>query len=294
VVVGSIQRANGSLREVELVVATLPDHERTFVQMVINDITQRAREKKDLLRSRRTLRELSASMVEAREEERRRIARELHDELGQRLTALKLEMAACQRDHPDLAVGERAQLMLDMLDDTVASARRIAMDLRPLMLDDLGLPEAIDWLLKEFKRRTGIEVVARLGEDLRELSPNLATTLYRIVQEALTNITRHAQATRVVVVLESRHHELLLTIQDNGVGFTKGIRSRASGSFGLLGIRERALMLGGRLQVSNAPEGGARLVVHVPLTQPSAQVLADNDRDTAEPLFDDSAHGGHD
>ena len=291
VVVGSIQRANGSLREVELVVATLPDHERTFVQMVINDITQRAREKKDLLRSRRTLRELSASMVEAREEERRRIARELHDELGQRLTALKLEMTACQRDHPDLAVGERAQLMLDMLDDTVASARRIAMDLRPLMLDDLGLPEAIDWLLKEFKRRTGIEVVARLGEDLRELSPNLATTLYRIVQEALTNITRHAQATRVVVVLESRHQELLLTIQDNGVGFTKGIRARASGSFGLLGIRERALMLGGRLQVSNAPEGGARLVVHVPLTQPSAQVLADNDRDTAEPLFDDSAHG---
>ena len=171
VVQGSIQRANGSLREVELVVATLPDHERSFVQMVINDITQRAREKKDLLRSRRTLRELSASMVEAREEERRRIARELHDELGQRLTALKLEMTACQRDHPDLAVGERAQAMLDMLDDTVASARRIAMDLRPLMLDDLGLPEAIDWLVNEFKRRTGMEVVTRLDDNLCELSP---------------------------------------------------------------------------------------------------------------------------
>lgn len=294
VVVGAIQRVDGSVREVELVVATLPDHERSFVQMVINDITQRSREKKDLLRSRRTLRELSASMVEAREEERRRIARELHDELGQRLTALKLEMAACQRDHPDLAVGERAQLMLEMLDDTVASARRIAMDLRPLMLDDLGLPEAIDWLVKEFRRRTGIEVDTRLGDGLGGLAPNLATTLYRIVQEALTNITRHARATRVSLALESRDQELRLTIQDNGVGFAKGSRSRNPGSFGLLGIRERVLMLGGRLAVSNAPEGGARLVVHVPLAQPMAQVLDDNDKEAVEPLFEDSTRGSLD
>ncbi|WP_172823095.1 PAS domain-containing sensor histidine kinase [Hydrogenophaga sp. RAC07] len=290
-VVGSIQHADGSVRDVELVVAVLPDHERSFVQMVINDITQRSREKKDLLRSRRTLRELSASLVEAREEERRRIARELHDELGQRLTALKLEMIACQRDHPDLAVGERAQLMLDMLDETVASARRIAMDLRPLMLDDLGLPEAIDWLVQEFKRRTGIEVDTRLGEGLRELPPPLATTLYRIVQEALTNITRHARATRVSIGLQGRDHELLLTIQDNGVGFARGFRSHGQGSFGLLGIRERVLMLGGRLSVGNVPEGGARLVVHVPLAQPPAPAEDDFDKDAGEPLFDDSTRG---
>ncbi len=256
VVAGAIRREDGAVREVELVVATLPDHERSFVQMVINDITLRSREKKELLRSRRTLRALSASMVEAREEERRRIARELHDELGQRLTALKLEVAACQRDHPDLALGARAQRMLDMLDDTVASARRIAMDLRPLMLDDLGLAEAIDWLVSEFKRRTGIQVDTRPGEGLRELSPHLATTLYRIVQEALTNITRHARASRVSVAFERRGQELLLTIQDNGVGFTRDRRSSNPGSFGLLGIRERVLMLGGRLSAGNAPGGG--------------------------------------
>jgi two-component system, NarL family, sensor histidine kinase UhpB len=294
VLVGAIQRADGTVREVEMVVAVLPDHERSFVQMVINDITQRSREKKDLLRSRRTLRELSASMVEAREEERRRIARELHDELGQRLTALKLEMIACQRDPPSLAVGERAQLMLDMLDETVASARRIAMDLRPLMLDDLGLPEAIDWLVKEFKRRTGIEVDTRLGEGLRELSPQLATALYRIVQEALTNITRHARATRVVITLKGRDHDLLLTIQDNGVGFAQSAPSRNPGSFGLLGIRERVLMLGGRLSVGNAAEGGARLVVHVPLAQPSVPALDDGERDAAEPLFDESTRSNLD
>lgn len=288
VVAGAIQRADGTVREVELVVATLPDHERSFVQMVINDITQRSREKKELLRSRRTLRALSASLVEAREEERRRIARELHDELGQRLTALKLEVVACQRDHPDLALGARAQLMLDMLDDTVASARRIAMDLRPLMLDDLGLAEAIDWLVSEFTRRTGIQVATRLGEGLRDLSPHLATTLYRIVQEALTNITRHARATRVSVVFERRGQELLLTIRDNGVGFARGKRSRNPGSFGLLGIRERVLMLGGRLSAGNAPEGGARLVVRVPLVHSPARVSDEDFKDTAEPLFEDS------
>jgi two-component system sensor histidine kinase UhpB len=285
----AIQRPDGGLREVEMVVAVLPDHERSLVQMVISDVTQRAREKKDLLRSRRTLREFSASLVEAREEERRRIARELHDELGQRLTALKLEMAACQRDHPSLGVGERAQLMLDMLDETVASARRISMDLRPLMLDDLGLPEAIDWLVKEFRRRTGIEVEARLGEGLRNLPTRLATTLYRIVQEALTNITRHARATRVLITLDRHGDELQLAIQDDGVGFAKDKRSRAPGSFGLLGIRERVLMLGGRMSAGNAPEGGARLLVHVPMTQPPAPARDEDFKESAELPFDEPA-----
>jgi PAS domain S-box-containing protein len=291
VLVADIQHADGTLREVELVVAVLPDHERSFVQMVINDITQRTREKKDLLRSRRTLRELSASLVEAREEERQRIARELHDELGQRLTALKLEMAACLRDHPNVALAERAQGMLDMLDETVASARRIAMDLRPLMLDDLGLAEAIDWLVQEFKRRTGIGVSVRLDKAVSGLPPSLATTLYRIVQEALTNITRHARASEVTIALEHRGQELHLTIEDNGIGFARTSQTRSAGSFGLLGIRERVLMLGGRLSVGNAAGGGARLVVRVPLVRPVAQALEEDVKDAVGPLFDDSTRG---
>ena len=269
VLVAAIQHADGTLREVELVVAVLPDHERSFVQMVINDITQRTREKKDLLRSRRTLRELSASLVEAREEERQRIARELHDELGQRLTALKLEMTACLRDHPNVALAERAQGMLEML-------------------DDLGLAEAIDWLVQQFKRRTGIGVSVRLDKALSGLPPSLATTLYRIVQEALTNITRHAQASEVAITLVNRGQELHLTIQDNGVGFAGASRTRNAGSFGLLGIRERVLMLGGRLSVGNAEGGGARLVVRVPLVRPVAQALDEDVRDAVGPPFDDS------
>ncbi|QHE86232.1 PAS domain-containing sensor histidine kinase [Hydrogenophaga sp. BPS33] len=291
VLAGSLQRADGRLREVELVMATLPDHESSFVQMVINDITQHTREKKELQRSRRTLREFSARMVEAREEERRRIARELHDELGQRLTALKLEMIACQRDQPHTSLSERTQLMLDMLDETMASTRRISMDLRPPMLDDLGLPEAIDWQLKEFMRRTGIKSHARLDVGVREISPNQAITLYRIVQEALTNIARHARATQVLVEFKNDGQALLLTIQDNGVGFPKGTRTRSAGSFGLLGIRERVLMLGGHLSVGNSHDGGARLVVQVPLAKPTDQALEELYWAATEPLFDESTRG---
>jgi signal transduction histidine kinase len=164
------------------------------------------------------------------------------------------------------------------------------------MLDDLGLPEAIDWLVKEFSRRTGIDVDTRLGEGLQALPPQLATTLYRIVQEALTNITRHARATRAAISLTLDDHELLLTIQDNGTGFTQGTRTRPPGSFGLLGIRERVLLLGGQLSVGNVPEGGARLVVRVPLTQPDGQTRCgpDPEGESAQPLFEETMPAGID
>lgn len=292
VISGAIRHADGSLREVELVVAPLPDMERSFVQMVINDVTHRSREKKQLLRSRRTLRELSASMVEAREEERQRIARELHDELGQQLTAMKLEMIACLRDHPNAALVERAQGMLDMLDETVASARRIAMDLRPLMLDDLGLAEAIEWLVQEFSRRSLIEVELHLDRSLGTLPPKLSTTLYRIVQEALTNISRHAQATRVAIRLEKHSQNLHLIVRDNGVGFPREPQARRVGSFGLLGIRERVLMLGGQLTVENAQNGGALLTVRVPLIQ--AESLPETEEEARESIgsfFEETSRG---
>ena len=292
VLTGAIRRADGTLREVELVVGTLPDGDRKIIQMVINDITQRTREKKNLLRSRRALRELSASLVEAREEERQRIARELHDELGQKLSAMKLEISACMREHPNPAVVNRARGVLDILDETVASARRIAMDLRPLMLDDLGLAEAIDWQVQAFSRRSGIKAELQLDKGLDTLQPKLIITVYRIVQEALTNITRHAQATRVSISLECQDQELHLVIQDNGIGFPRVPQARRAGSFGLLGIRERVLMLGGRLTVGNARSGGARLTARVPLTLPPFPDVSDED--AHEPIasfFENSGHG---
>lgn len=288
----TLQHADGSWREVELTMAELPDHERRFVQIAINDVTQRSREKKDLLRSRRALREWSASMVEAREEERQRIARELHDELGQRLTAMKLELTACMRDHPNPALAERAQGMLDMLDETVASARRIAMDLRPLMLDDLGLVAALEWLVQDFSRRSHIPVQLRLCPVPGALPSKTGTTLYRIVQEALTNITRHAKASRVRVELEEVGHELRLSIQDNGIGFPSQPQPRRAHSFGLLGIRERVLMLGGRLVLGHSDEGGARLLVRLPLPASPVPTSVDDDGpDLAGPFFEESVRG---
>lgn len=260
---GEIVRADGSLREVELVVAALPDQERTYVQMVISDVTERLQEKRDLLHSRRTLRALSASLVDAREEERRRIARELHDELGQRLTALKLELAAQLQDSGPDAPPARLQAMMDLVDDTVAAVRRIAMDLRPPMLDDLGLQAAIEWLAKDFERRSGIQVTLHWVDSAKPIQQHMATAVYRIVQEALTNMARHAQASHAVISMEPKGQRLQLVVEDDGRGFPPD--QPPLGSFGLIGMRERVHMLGGHITLKNAASGGARLVVRLPL-----------------------------
>ncbi len=259
-----VQRGSGEWRELEIVLAALPDHGRTTVQMVLTDITQRRREGAELERSRRALRELSASVVEAREEERRRIARELHDELGQRLTALKMDLSILAGSTDPQAVDERIRGMLATLDDTVASVRRISADLRPMMLDDLGLNAAIEWLARDATQRMGVAVTLQLGDADPPVDERVATAVYRMVQEALTNVARHAQATGVQVTLRAGAGELVLTVQDNGIGFSADALER-EGSFGLMGLRERALMLGGRMEVGNVPGSGGRVTITLPL-----------------------------
>jgi len=250
-----IIRPDGQEREVEIASAALPDHGRTVVQMVITDITRRQRQIRDQTLHRAALRQLSASVVEAREEERRRIARELHDELGQRLTALKMELSSLT--HSGQAQGERQRVagMLGMIDETVAAVRRISADLRPLMLDDLGLNAAIEALAREAAQRMDVEVTVRLGQEDPPLSSSAAIALYRMVQEALTNVGRHSRATDVSIRMHTAGDELVLTIHDNGHGFPPGALQR-EGRFGLLGMRERAVALGGRLEVDNPPGGG--------------------------------------
>ncbi|MDZ4292423.1 MAG: PAS domain S-box protein [Hydrogenophaga sp.] len=263
---GKIARRDGSSRDVEMVVAALPDHSRTLVQMVISDITEQSQERQALLASRRTLRDLAASLVDTREEERRRIARELHDELGQRLTALKLELSALEGIGTPCIHSARVQSMIRMVDDTVAATRRISLDLRPLMLDDLGLSAAIEWLAQETERRSGLQVALRC-DPLPDLIPQkILTTLYRIVQEALTNIVRHARATRVAISMVHAGSSIELRVEDNGAGFPGKPLRVPKKSFGLIGIRERVLMLGGELSLGNLPGGGAAMVVKLPLS----------------------------
>jgi two-component system sensor histidine kinase UhpB len=259
-----IARLDGAEREVEIAITALPDHGSTTVQMVITDVTLRKQELQQLEHSRQELRRLSASVVEAREEERRRIARELHDELGQRLSALKMDLASLGHDMHRPAYEERIAAMMDMLDETVASVRRIAADLRPMMLDDLGLNAAIEWLGRESARRMGMEVTVQLGEVDPSLDSRASTAVYRMVQEALTNVARHARATEVHIDLRQIDGQLVLTVHDNGVGFP-GSNVHKEGSFGLMGIRERAYLLGGSLEFDNPPAGGGRITVRLPL-----------------------------
>jgi signal transduction histidine kinase len=154
--------------------------------------------------------------------------------------------------------------MLEMVDDTVATVRRIATELRPLMLDDLGLNAAIGWLADSWSRRMGVAVTLHLGAAEPAIDDAGSIALYRMVQEALTNIARHARATKVCIEVQQSGSDLLLTVLDNGVGFNEASMFR-EGSHGLMGIRERALMLGGELMIGNSPSGGGRVTVRLPL-----------------------------
>jgi two-component system, NarL family, sensor histidine kinase UhpB len=261
-----IERLDGKVRDVEIALAPLPDHGQTTLQMVITDITQRKHEALELARSRHALRGLSERLVEAREDERRRIARELHDDLGQRLTALKMELASLRQGLAGRAAEGRIGAMLELLDETVASVRRIAADLRPLMLDDLGLNAAIEWLARDASRRMGVEVTVRLGDGDPPLDDRASIALYRMVQEALTNVARHAHATEAQIEMRHVGDTLLLSVCDNGIGFPARAMQK-EGSFGLMGIRERAFMLGGEMDVDNPPGGGGRLIVRLPLAR---------------------------
>ena len=263
-------RRDGSLCSVEIAIVALygatnmPHNTESIVQFVITDITEREKASDELLRSRQELRRLSGSLIDAREEERRRIARELHDELGQRLSALKMDLTSLGHELHGRASQKRQLDMLQMLDNTVAAVRRLAADLRPLMLDDLGLNAAIEWLARETARRMSLEITVRLDEAEPPLNHRVATTLYRMVQEALTNVGRHAQASTVQIDLRQLGTELILTVQDDGIGLPS-VPARSETSFGLLGMRERAILLGGQMRIESPSNGGCLVTVNLPL-----------------------------
>lgn len=261
-----ILRLDGQQREVEIAVSALPDHGRTTVQMVINDITERRRELRQAEVTQRRLRHLSARLVQAREDERRHIARELHDELGQWLTALKMELTGLAQGPKPVRLEQRVAPLIEMVDETLRTVRRIATDLRPLMLDELGLNPAIEALARATEQRLGIGITSRLQELDPPLTADAAIALYRIVQEALTNVARHAQAHHVQIELVAAEGELVLTVSDDGVGFA-GDALQREGRHGLLGIDERAHMFAGHLELAPRAEGGGRLAVRLPLAQ---------------------------
>jgi signal transduction histidine kinase len=238
-----------------------------MVAKLEHEVAERMRAEQELHTSQELLRQLAAYQEQVKEDERKRIAREIHDDLGQNLMALRIDAsilaARTGASHPLL--NEKVKLALNHIDNTIKAVRTIINNLRPSVLD-LGLHAAIDWQVKEFSRRTGIECEL-VEEDAAtdfELDDQRATALFRILQESLTNVARHAQATRVDIEVQRQGNALVMRIRDNGVGIFPSCR-RKPNSFGLMGIGERVSMLGGEFSVDGEPGKGTALRIAIPL-----------------------------
>ena len=268
-------RANGEQFPIEASISQHAEDGGILFTVILRDVTVREQSLAALLHSREELREFAAAASSVREQEKSRIARELHDELAQSLTALKMDLNWLGAHQPAPADGVADPLaakiagMKTMLDSTVAATRRIAADLRPLMLDDLGLLPAVEWLVQSFRSRTGTACTLDITTPDLELNEPYATAVFRILQESLTNAARHAEAATVRVTLGKDASHVTLVIDDNGRGFaTTGPRKPAS--YGLMGLRERVSMLHGELNIESRPGSGTRIDVRIPLAESAA------------------------
>ncbi|HUT43474.1 MAG TPA: cache domain-containing protein, partial [Desulfobacterales bacterium] len=228
------------------------------------EMARRKQAEEELRESRQQLRNLSAYLQFAREQQRTSIAREIHDELGQLLTALKMDISFLNNrlsiDQGPLL--NKTKSMTQLIDAGVESVQRICSELRPGLLDDLGISAAIEWQIQEFANRTGIKYRITITPEDMTLAPDLSTAIFRIFQEALTNIVRHADATMVNVSLTQKDDELILEVADNGKGITPKQISDSK-SFGLLGMRERALYYNGDVKITGAQGKGSTVWVSV-------------------------------
>jgi PAS domain S-box-containing protein len=272
------ERADGSEQWIRWEVRPWRDEEGEVGGIVIfsEEITERKKAQEALLRSerlalqRQQLRALTERLQQVREEERKMVARDLHDQIGQILTAIKMDMAWVVRHLPDSGgeVHDRLTGSIELINDGVQSVRRICSGLRPGILDDLGLAAAIEWQANEFASRTGISCKVTVPPAELRLDGDRSTAIFRIFQECLTNVARHAEAQSVSASLNTQDEDLLLVVQDDGKGFRE---SEVAGSLGVLGMKERAKACGGDVQVSSSPGKGTTVTVRVPLHAESAE-----------------------
>jgi len=269
----SLVARDGTCRPIECTAAPIRNDagETTGQVVVFRDISERREREEELNHSRDQLRLLAAHLQGVREEERTRIAREVHDQLGQMLTGLRMDVGWMEKQIEALGnAAARAPLnaklasMVTLLEQMVKTVRRIAAELRPGVLDDLGLVPALEWQAREWQERTGIPcaVLAELGG--LKVAPEPGTALFRIFQETLTNVARHAGATQVNARLRVESAGLVLEVCDNGRGVTPD-EVRQSKSLGLLGMRERAKMLGGEFRIVGEPKRGTTVTVQIPV-----------------------------
>ncbi len=233
---------------------------------IMQDITEHRRVEDELRSSQEKLRHLAAHQLSAREEERTSIARAIHDDLGQALTALKMDLAWLRKRSPEdkKTYLEKLQSMTSFINTTILTVRRIATNLRPGLLDDIGLVAAIEWQVEEFQKRTEIKTDVAVRTNNVGLTEEKRTAIFRIFQETLTNVARHADASRVSICLRKRAQSLELEVRDNGRGITEE-QIADHHALGIMGIRERVRMMGGKVQINGAPDKGTKVLVTIPL-----------------------------
>jgi signal transduction histidine kinase len=269
---------DGSTRWMETVISGIRNDRGFLIGLhgVSRDVTQRRLAEEELKNARDQLRALASRLQDVREETRTAISQDLHDDVGSKLAGLKMEIMRLEGivgkmpDRPD-RVGEKALLeasrrMKDLINKTILSARRIMMELRPSVLDDLGLVAALQWQLEEFRTHTGIDVGFHSDEQHVDLQKRVATVVFRIFQEALANVARHSGAQAAVATLKTEGAILILELKDNGRGITEEQLSRKD-SLGLMGMRERALVLGGDIRIRGEAGKGTTLTLRVPVNR---------------------------
>lgn len=234
-----------------------PPGDASMLRVTLIDITQRKRAEID--------RSVAATLLETREAERRRVARELHEELGQRLSALKMGLTNLRLQSPQAARARHIDEMLETLDESMATVRRIAAELRPSMLDDLGLNAAIDWLVRDSARRLGLAIALRLPDADPPLDERRTIALYRLLQEELAYLARHARSSEIDIELKLHRRELVLTVHSHGADAPRSADRRGAGA-AVQTLHQHAHLLGGTLTIDPGPGGGERHNLHLPLS----------------------------
>ncbi len=261
-------KKDGTRIDVSITVSPIADDSGAIMgaSAILRDITERKLVQEELRKSNEQLRDLYRRLQSAREEERTRIAREIHDEFGQTLTALKIDLAWMKKklDGNQTPVLQKIESMSGIIGSAISSIKKLSSDLRPGILDDFGLHAAIEWQAEEFEKRTGTRCEVKLEMGDVEIDEDVSTAIFRILQETLTNIMRHADAKKVELQLREEQSALVFSIRDDGKGIGKDATSNPH-SYGLLGIRERAAAFGGSVEIDSSPGMGTTICVRIPL-----------------------------